>query len=118
MKYGFTPGMGATYILPVKLGFSLAHEMLMNGGNYRGAELEKRGVPFPVYPRDEVLDKALELARQLAEKPRVSLVTLKDHLVAPLREQIPRVIEQELIMHEKTFHQPEVRERIMTMFGK
>lgn len=118
MKYGFTPGMGATYILPVKLGFSLAQEMLMNGGNYRGADLEKRGVPFPVYPRDEVLSKALELARQLAEKPRVSLVTLKDHLVAPLREQLPRIIEQELIMHEKTFHQPEVKERIMSMFGK
>src|SRR5215470_7764173 len=85
MKYGFTPGMGATYIVPKKLGFSLAEELLLTAANYRGAELEKRGLPFPVLPREKVMSYALELARQLAEKPRVSLITLKEHLVAPLR---------------------------------
>lgn len=118
MKYGFTPGMGATYILPKKLGFSLAEELLLNAGNYRGAELGKRGIPFPVLPRAEVLNYAFELARQLAEKPRVSLITLKDHLVKSLRDQLPGVIEQEVAMHEKTFHQPEVKERIIALFGK
>ncbi len=118
MKYGFTPGMGATYILQKKLGFSLAEELLLNAGTYRGAELEKRGIPFPVLPREEVLEHAIQLAREVAEKPRVSLITLKDHLVAQIREQLPAVIEQELEMHEKTFHQPEVKDRIMTLFGK
>jgi polyketide biosynthesis enoyl-CoA hydratase PksI len=118
MKYGFTPGMGATYILSKKLGISLAEELLITAGNYRGAELEKRGIPFPVLPRTEVPDYALQLARQVAEKPRVSLITLKDHLVAPLRNQLPGVIKQEIAMHEQTFHQPEVKERIMTLFGK
>ncbi|WP_139492059.1 polyketide synthase [Brevibacillus dissolubilis] len=117
MKYGFTPGMGGTFIVPQKLGFSLGQELLMNAGNYRGADLEKRGVPYPVLPRQEVMGYALELARELAEKPRHSLITLKDHLVAPLREQLPRVIEQELIMHEKTFHQAEVKERITQLYG-
>ena len=118
MKYGFTPGMGAIYILPKKLGFSLAEELLLNAGHHRGADLEKRGIPFPVLPREEVLAHAYQLARQLAEKPRVSLITLKDHLVASLRAELPGVIEQELIMHEKTFHQPEVKERIIALFGK
>lgn len=117
MKYGFTPGMGATFILSRKLGFGLAEELLITANHYRGAELEKRGVPFPVLPRKEVPDYAYRLARQVAEKPRVSLITLKDHLVAPLREQLPGVIEQELAMHEKTFHQAGVKERIMTLFG-
>ncbi|AUS27496.1 polyketide synthase [Paenibacillus polymyxa] len=118
MRYGFTPGMGATFILPQKLGFSLGEELLLNGGNYRGAELEKRGVPFPVLPRKEVMSYGLDLARQLAEKPRFSLITLKDHLVASLRAQLPKIVEQELIMHEKTFHQAEVKERIINLFGK
>ncbi|AFI28404.1 MULTISPECIES: polyketide synthase [unclassified Bacillus (in: firmicutes)] len=117
MKYGFTPGMGATFIVPKKLGFSLAQEILLNAGSYRGAELEKRGVPFKVLPRAEVLDYAVELAQELAEKPRNSLVTLKDHLVAPLRDQLPRVIEQELMMHEKTFHHEEVKTRIKGLYG-
>jgi polyketide biosynthesis enoyl-CoA hydratase PksI len=117
MRYGFTPGMGATFIVPQKVGFSLAEELLLNAGNFRGAELEKRGIPFPVLPRIEVLNYALELARQIAEKPRLSLITLKDHLVAPLREQLPGIIEKEIAMHDKTFHQPEVKERIVSLFG-
>jgi|SRR5437667_2748067 len=118
MKYGFTPGMGATYIVPKKLGFSLAEELLLTAGNYRGAELEKRGLPFPVLPREKVMGYALELARQIAEKPRVSLITLKEHLVAPLREQLKGIIEKELVMHNTTFHQEEVRERILSLFGQ
>lgn len=118
MKYGFTPGMGATYIIPKKLGFSLGEELLLNAGVYRGAELEKRGIPFPVLPREKVLPYALDIARQLAEKPRHSLVTLKDHLVAPIREKLPGIIAKEVEMHDKTFHRPEVRERIVNLFGK
>jgi polyketide biosynthesis enoyl-CoA hydratase PksI len=118
MKYGFTPGMGATCIVSKKLGFSLAEELLLNAGQYRGAELEKRGVPFPVLPRAEVLNYARQLARELAEKPRISLVALKDHLVGTLRQQLPAVIEQEIEMHEKTFHQAEVKDRIIALFGK
>jgi polyketide biosynthesis enoyl-CoA hydratase PksI len=118
MKYGFTPGFGSTYILSQKLGFVLAEELLITAANYRGAELEKRGIPFPVLPRVDVLDYALKLARQVAEKPRLSLTTLKAHLVAPLRQKLPDIIEKEEDMHEKTFHQPEVKQRIMTLFGR
>ena len=118
MKYGFTPGMGSTLILPKKLGFSLAEEMMMTAATYRGEQLQRRGVPFPVVPRAEVAAHALELARSLADKPRVSLVTLKDHLAAPLREQLPRIVEQELAIHSLTFHQPEVKDRIDAFFGK
>jgi polyketide biosynthesis enoyl-CoA hydratase PksI len=118
MKYGFTPGMGATYILTKKFGFGLAEELLLKADNYRGAELEKRGIPFPVLPREQVLKYALELAQQVAAKPRTSLIVLKDHLVAPIRNELPGIIEQEIAMHEKTFHQAEVKDRIISLFGK
>ncbi len=118
MKYGFTPGMGATYVLPKKLGFSLGEEMLMNAGNYRGAELERRGIPFPVLPKAEVLDYAIDFAKQIAEKPRLSLITLKNHLVAQMREELPEYIKREVQMHEITFHQKEVKDRISSLFGK
>ena len=118
MKYGFTPGMGATYILPKKFGITLANEFLLLAGNFRGAELEKRGIPFPVVPRTDVLDHAYRMARELAEKPRISLVTLKSHLVQHMRDELPEVIEKEVTMHDKTFHQPEVKDRIMKLFGQ
>lgn len=117
MKYGFTPGMGSTFVLPEKLGIGLAEEMMITARTYRGEELHRRGVPFPVLPRAEVMAYALDLARTVADKPRVSLVTLKDHLVAPLRAGLAPVIDRELAMHAATFGQPEVRERIEALFG-
>lgn len=118
MKYGFTPGMGATYILPKKLGISLSEEMMLTARTYRGEDLKNRGIPFPVLPRDEVLDYAIDVARSIAEKPRVSLVALKNHLIASMREELPRIIEQEVAMHEITFHQKEVKDNIKSLFGK
>ena len=118
MKYGFTPGMGATLILPKKLGITLAEEMMLSANTFRGEELERRGVPFPVLPRDRVMEYALELATTIAEKPRVSLVTLKDHLVSELRQQLPVYIAKESEMHEKTFHQDEVKDRLKLVYGK
>lgn len=118
MKYGFTPGMGATYIVPKKLGISLGEEMLMNAGNFRGAELEKRGIPFPVLPKTQVVSYAIELAKQIAEKPRLSLITLKKHLVSEIRKELPDYIQKEVDMHEITFHQKVVRENIEFFFGR
>lgn len=117
MKYGFTPGMGATYILTKKLGVSLGHEMLMTARSFRGDDLARRGVPFPVLPRTDVMAYAYDLAAELADKPRISLVTLKAHLVSGMRRDLPAVIEQELAMHDVTFSRPEVRERIDRLFG-
>jgi polyketide biosynthesis enoyl-CoA hydratase PksI len=116
MQYGFTPGMGATLILPRKLGFSLGQDMLLSARTFYGRDLKERGVPFPVLRRTEVLPYARELAENLAEKPRVSLMTLKDHLVSDLRAELPSYIEREVAMHDKTFHQPEVRDLIQARY--
>jgi polyketide biosynthesis enoyl-CoA hydratase PksI len=118
MKYGFTPGMGATMILPEKLGPVLGMEMLLQARRYRGEELKQRGVAFPVHPRNEVMDRAMDIARDLAQVPRLSLITLKSHLVRSLREQLPDVIEREVAMHAVTFHQDEVKDNIESLFGK
>ena len=118
MKYGFTPGMGATYILNKKLGTSLASEMLIGANTFRGATLQQRGVPFAVLPRDELMDYVYDLAQTVAEKPRNALVTLKKHLVKAMREELPSVIAEEVAMHDETFHGQEVIDNITTKFGK
>lgn len=54
----------------------------------------------------------------MGEKPRLSLIMLKDNLVASLRAELPAAIAQEVKMHEATFHLPEVKDRINTLFGR
>ncbi len=118
MKYGFTPGMGGTLMAPLKLGNIVGNEMLFTAENYRGGELEQRGVPLRVVPKSEVLNQAIQLANSLAEKPRHSLITLKNHLTAEIKAKLPVFIEKELQMHDVTFHHPEVAQRIDNLFGQ
>lgn len=116
MRYGFTPGMGATYILRQKLGIALAQEMLLAAETFRGATLQERGVPFPVLPRKQLPTYVQALARSVAQKPRKALQLLKRHLVGDIRAALPAVIEAEVAMHRETFHDDEVRNRIGTLF--
>ena len=118
MRYGFTPGMGGTMIIPLRLGNVVGNEMLFTAENYRGGELKERGVPMMVVPRAEVLNEAIKMSRRLADKPRLSLITLKAHVTASIKEQLPGIIQKELAMHDVTFHQSEVVERIQSLFGQ
>lgn len=117
MKYGFTPGMGATYLIPKKFGESLGLEMLFTAKNYQGGALKQRGVNFQVVKREAVLETALELAEELADKPLLTLKTLKAHLSQEMKRHLAKVIDQELMMHKITFPQLEVKQRIQQLFG-
>ncbi len=119
IKYGFTPGAGATLIFPEKLGISLSQEILYTGKKYHGSELKSMGVPFPVLSRKEVLPYAIRLAKTLAESPREALIALKDLMAESIRVKVALTYEKELKMHEKTFvNQPGVRERIQLLYGE
>ena len=117
MKYGFTPGMGATFIVPYRLGSSLGHEMLLTAENYHGMALKQRGAPVRVVPKVEVIPLAKKMAQGLAAKPLASLKLLKRHMTRHIRAALPAVIQQELAMHDLSFAIPEVRSRIETLFG-
>jgi polyketide biosynthesis enoyl-CoA hydratase PksI len=116
MKYGFTPGLGGTYIIPRKFGEILGREMLMTAKTYYGREIRERAGAIRVVPKVDVIEAANRLAADLVEKPRLSLVTLKKFLNRDICRELPGVIEAELEMHRKTFAQPEVRERIEKLF--
>ncbi|QPM79764.1 polyketide synthase [Myxococcus xanthus] len=117
MKYGFTPGMGSTYILPKRMGEVLGAEMLFTARNYYGLELKARGAQVQVEKKAEVVKVALRIAAELAEKPRLSLSLLKAHLTQTTRQELQRVIAGERAMHRQSFAQPEVREKIEKLFG-
>jgi 4-carboxy-3-alkylbut-2-enoyl-[acp] decarboxylase len=116
MNYGFTPGMGSTYMIPAKLGALLGAEMLLTARGYQGGELRERAAGAKIVRRSEVISTAMVLARELADKPMLSLKQLKRHLTQRAREELPHFLREELRMHDATFSQPEVRERIETRY--
>jgi len=103
---GFTPGMGATELLPELVGAHFASEMLLTGKLYRGRELHDKGLFNHIVPRQNVDGVVLELARRIAEKPRHVLSLLKDVLSAPRRRALQAALEREESMHAACFAAP------------
>jgi polyketide biosynthesis enoyl-CoA hydratase PksI len=104
---GFTPGMGATSLLPALVGHHFASEMLFSAKLYKGRELKGRGLFNHVVPADDVMDVALDIALRIAEKPHHVLKMLKEALSQPRRQALQEALFREHLMHDICFANPE-----------
>lgn len=66
VRVGLVAGDGGAVIWPLLVGMSRAKEFLMRGALLKGPDAERIGLVNYCLPKGEVLDKALELARELA----------------------------------------------------
>lgn len=118
MKYGFTPGMGATYILGEKLGNNLAIEMMFTAKHFDGKMLKERGATVNICRQASVLNEALRIARELSKKPRNSLRVLKKEMSGRVLNELLKHVDSEVDMHEETFSTDLVKEAIEDHFAR
>lgn len=100
---GFTPGLGTTSVLPARVGYHFASEMILTGKLYKGRELKERGLFNYIVPVEQVMDMALDIARSIAEKPKYVLEMLKSTLSLPRRQALQATLFQEHLMHKICF---------------
>ncbi|AZS14156.1 SDR family NAD(P)-dependent oxidoreductase [Paenibacillus lutimineralis] len=115
-KYGFTPGMGATFILEDKLGKNLATEMMFTAKMYTGEQLKNRAASVLFRTKANVLQEAISIARLIAEKPRTTVSVLKRELSGRVLNSLQYCVERENEMHRITFTTPEVKEKILHLY--
>lgn len=108
MNMGFTPGMGITKLLEHYMTPAIAHEMQYSGSFKKGKELLGKTNFNAILPREEVLPKAMELARAIAEKPVKPLRILKRYLSIERRKIFEETYSIESLMHELTFDQHDI----------
>lgn len=99
VKFGFTPGLGATYALERRFGAALASEMCMTASSYAGRELEGMGVALRFADGDQVLQAALKIAEAIAAQAAPVIGALKRELSERVRHDLARVIASEVAMH-------------------
>jgi polyketide biosynthesis enoyl-CoA hydratase PksI len=104
---GFTPGDGATALLPALVGHQRASEMLFTAKYYKGRELRESGLFAHVVPQGEVMGLSLDIARRIAEKPRHVLSLLKEELSLPRRRALPEGMFRERLLHQICASRPE-----------
>uniref|UniRef100_UPI003BEF0529 SDR family NAD(P)-dependent oxidoreductase n=1 Tax=Burkholderia arboris TaxID=488730 RepID=UPI003BEF0529 len=104
VKFGFTPGLGATYALERRFGAALAAEMCMTAASYAGRDLEALGVALRFADGAQVLQSALRIADAIAEQSGPVVNTLKRELAERAGADLAKVIAREAAMHDAVLH--------------
>jgi polyketide biosynthesis enoyl-CoA hydratase PksI len=112
LGYGFLPCMGATWVLPHRLGAVLGAEVLLGAARHHGWQLRERGAPVPVVAHDDVEAYAHQLAAQMARAPRRTLEHAKAVLAASARQASDAAFALEVAPHLETLREPGVRHAV------
>lgn len=80
VNLGLHPGMGATYLVPQRVGAQRARELLLSGRRFDGAEAQRMGMFLEALPETEVLERAKQMAASMAANGPAAVRALKQNL--------------------------------------
>ncbi len=87
VQRGFLPDVGAVQILPRKLPYNVAMDLLYTGRRMGADEAHRWGLVHSVWPAGELLERARALAREIARGAPLALQALKE--VVPAIHNLP-----------------------------
>lgn len=70
---GVTPGFGGTQRLPRLVGYAKAMELMFTGRIFGAEEALSMGLVNAVYPPDELMSKAIEMAKLISEQAQIAV---------------------------------------------
>jgi enoyl-CoA hydratase len=91
-RWNIVGGDGLTVRLPLVVGYSRAMEMIITGRAVEAEEAERIGLVNEVVPKGKALERALELAKQIAALPQGAIRTDKESVM----RHIGRTLEERL----------------------
>lgn len=77
---GIIPGFGATFRLARFVGYPMAKELIFSGRRVKADEALAIGLVNHVYPTAELMDRAMELARSIAQQSQPAVARAKQLL--------------------------------------
>ena len=94
-KVGLLPGGGSISRLPRQIPYAKAMEMLLVGGSFDAHQALEMGLLNYVVPREELMNKALELADKLAANGPLAVRKIKEGVVRTSGLPLDRALEIE-----------------------
>ena len=115
VNLGLCPEGGSSFLLPLMAGAKLANELLLNGKPFTAETAKQAGIVTSIWDENEILNQALVLAKEIADKPLDALLTTKSLLKKPFQAQLDQVIDAELVEFSRLLNTAPSKE-IMSAF--
>lgn len=93
IRVGLVAGDGGAVMWPLLVGPQRAKEYLMRGKILNGAKAEEIGLVNYAYPREQVLEEAVKVAREIAAQPVWAVRWSKASVNKQLKAQVNQVLE-------------------------
>lgn len=112
LRFGLMPDEGGQYLLVQLLGIAKAMDFLMRNRVVTAEEAQELGLVHEIAPPEQLLDRAMELARELAEGPQVAMRMLKRSVYVAAETSFAHALDDIAARTAVTDHHPDAREGI------
>jgi enoyl-CoA hydratase/carnithine racemase len=110
IKRGITVDVGLPFLLQAAVGTQRALEIIATARRVQAAEAQALGLVLEVVPADRLVDRALEIARQVAQNAPLAIAAAKRLVYLPHEEDLARVEELTNMFVGKLFDTEDGRE--------
>jgi enoyl-CoA hydratase/carnithine racemase len=114
-RLGFHPGFGLSVTLPRLVGPQRAAMLLYTGRRVGGEEAVQIGLADVLVPQDEVRDRAMAIAREIAVSAPLAVQSTRATLRAGLVEEIRLAVARESVEQNRQFRSEDFKEGVKAM---
>jgi enoyl-CoA hydratase/carnithine racemase len=118
VNLALVPEFGSSYLLPMRVGYVRAAELILLGQPFDAWRAEEVGFVTRVLPDQDVLSTANETARSLAEKPVIALQACKRLMKRAISEQVELAVRLENAEFAARVSSSEAREAFTAFLEK
>jgi len=118
LRFGLLPDEGGQYLLVQHLGVARTLDFLMRKRIVPAREAQELGLVHEVVPDAALRDRALELARELAEGPQVAMRLLKRSIYNAAELSFPQALDEIASKTAVVDHHPDAQEGVAAFAAK
>ena len=118
VRMGLVAGDGGVVIWPWLVGMARAKEYLLTGDWIDGKEAERIGLVNYAVPRDQVMPKAMEIARKLARNAPLAVRWTKYSVNKILRDHVNLALDSSMFLEAATMSSEDLAEAAQAFYEK
>ncbi|CAB3407128.1 unnamed protein product [Caenorhabditis bovis] len=103
VQLGTIPGLGGTQRWPRFAGKSIAMEICLSGDRLDAQDAKQAGIVSKVFPNDQLVSKAINLAERIAKNSPITLKTVKESINSAYETSLESGLHTERLLFQSTF---------------